>query len=111
MDEQAGRSVLRARFEAAGLSIADDVALEVDGHPINVDGYDAARRIGYEYLTRAEGDLEEFRPEVVQALERRAASGDLVLFLIDEDDVAGPEELGELCDRFLAELRARGRLA
>ncbi len=111
MDERAGRAVLRARFEAAGLGIVEDHRLEVDGHVLVADGYDPARGIGYEYLTREAGDHDELAAPVVAALEAHARAGDLVLLLIDETDVGGPDELGAIADRFLGELRARGRLA
>ena len=103
--------MLRARFEAAGLTIVEDHRLEVDGHVIDADGFDAGRGIGYEYLTREAGDLAELHPAAVAALEKHAAAGDVILFLVDEMDVAGPDELGALADGFLATLRARGRLA
>jgi hypothetical protein len=111
MNEREGRAVLRARFEAAGLHIVEDHRLEVDGHVVVADGFDAARGIGYEYLTREAGDHEELAAPVVAALEAHAEAGDLVLFLIDEVDVGGPDELGALADRFLETLRARGRLS
>jgi hypothetical protein len=111
MDERAGRAVLRARFEAAGLTIAEDHRLEVDGHVIHADGFDPGRGIGYEYLTREANDHAELHPAVVAALEAHARAGDVILFLVDELDVAGPEELGALADGFLETLRARGRLA
>jgi hypothetical protein len=42
MDEREGRAVLRARFEAAGLTIVEDHPLDVDGHAVVADGFDAA---------------------------------------------------------------------
>src|SRR5688572_23622928 len=111
MDERAGRAVLRARFEAAGLHIAEDHRLEVDGHVVVADGFDAVRGIGYEYLTREAGDHRELAPPVVAALEAHARAGDLILFLVDESDVNDAGELGALADGFLQTLRARGRLA
>ncbi len=102
--------MLRARFEAAGLSIVEDHRLEVDGHVLFADGYDPERRVGYEYLTREAGDDLEIPPPVVAALEKHARDGDLILFLVDETDVEGPEELGALADGFLEALRARGKL-
>ena len=103
--------MLRARFEAAGLHIAEDHPLDVDGHSVTADGFDAERGIGYEYLTREAGDHAELHPAAVAALEAHAQAGDLVLFLVDEIEVASAEELAALADGFLDTLRARGRLA
>ena len=110
MDERQGRAVLRARFEAAGLTIVEDHPLDVDGHAVVADGFDAARGIGYEFLTREGGDHAEFTPAAVAAIEARARAGGISLFLVDELDVGGPEELAAIADRFLDTLVRRGRL-
>jgi hypothetical protein len=110
MTEREGRAVLRARFQAAGLEIAEDVRVGLGGHVIDADGFDAARGIGYEYMTREAGDFDEIGPEVVAAIDDHARRGDVLLLLIDEDDVGSKEDLALAADRFLAELRARGRL-
>jgi hypothetical protein len=111
MNERDGRAVLRARFEAAGLKIAEDVELDLDGHVFSADGFDAERGVGYEYLTREAGDFDEIGADAVAAIEARARKGDVTLLLVDEDDVGSADDLSEAADRFLAELRARGRLS
>jgi hypothetical protein len=110
MSESEGRAVLKDRFEAAGLEIDEDQRLTGEGYDFVADGYDAARRVGYEYVTTEAGDRVELPPAAIAALERDMAAGKLVLLLVDERDVAGEDDLAAAAERFLAELRARGWL-
>jgi hypothetical protein len=108
MTELEGCAVLKARFEAAGCRIIENHPLgEV---PIELDGWDAERRVGYEWITTEAGDRDEVTPEVVAALEHKMAAGELYVLLVDEYDVDGPEELARAADRFLARLREQGTL-
>jgi len=110
MTEREGRRVLRKRFEAAGVQIAEDHRLEVAGHVIDLDGYDAAKKIGYEYITTEAGDREQITPEIVAALESQMEEGAFYLLLIDERDIADKSVLEGAADGFLGRLRALGRL-
>jgi hypothetical protein len=110
MTEQEGRAVLRRRFEAAGVAIATDHRMNVADREIVLDGYDAARKIGYEYVTTQAGDRQELTPAVVAELERRMRAGELALLLIDEVEAIDEAVLEEIADRFLAAVRQRGML-
>ena len=111
MTESEGRAVLRSRFEAAGLAIDEDQRLTGEGYDFVADGYDAGRRVGYEYITTEAGDRVELPPAAVAALERDMAEGKLVLLLVDERDVEDENDLAAAAERFLGELRARGWLS
>ncbi len=110
MTESQGRAVLKRCFEAAGLLILEDQHLSGAGYDVVADGWEAARRIGYEYITVEAGDPIEFNPTALAALEAENESGALSLLLVDEHDVGGEAELALAAERFLAELRTRGRL-
>jgi hypothetical protein len=111
MDERAGRDVLRRCFGDAGLTIQEDVPLETAHGRVHLDGYDAARTVGYEYITTEAGDRDELRPEVIAELEARMERGEIFVLLVDEHDVDAPEELAFAATHFLHALRARGVLA
>jgi hypothetical protein len=111
MNEADGCALLRARFEAAGLVIVEHARFSEGGVEVVLDGYDAARRVGYEYITTHAGDRAEFTPAVVAALEARMADGSLALLLVDEHELPGRELLERAADGFLAELRRLGRLS
>lgn len=110
MREFEGCAVLKRCFEAAGLHIEENVPLAGPEGLVHLDGYDAARRIGYEFITWEAADREELTPEVVAGLEGRVRAGDLHLFLIDESDVSDPAALARAAESFLAVLRQRGIL-
>lgn len=97
LDEAEARRLLAARFRAAGLRVVEDVPLEVDGAALVVDGFDPARRIGYEYLAADELGL-ELGPAEREAL----AASRAVRLLVHEPAAAGALE--RAAEAFLAEL-------
>ena len=109
MTEEAGRNILKQVFERAGLAITEDFALA--DLQIRLDGYDPARRIGYEFLTSEAGDRAEVSPPVVVELEARMRRGELAVLLIDEADVGDEADLARGAEQFLATLRQRGWLS
>ncbi len=124
LDERRGRAILKERFEAAGLSIAEDVWLEVGGARVELDGWDAARKIGYEFVTDEAGDRAQFDAPAIETLEAAMHCGELFVLLVDERDARVAEDaeddedaaaaeamLARAAVRFLAALRARGALA
>ncbi|MBI2394012.1 MAG: hypothetical protein HYV09_30860 [Deltaproteobacteria bacterium] len=118
MDEREGSQRLRIIFESAGCTIADDAPLSLGARPgaggaeriVTLDGWDEARRIGYEFITTDAGDRAEFTPEVVAELEAKMHAGELWVFLVDEADIPDPAVLERAAQRFLDALRARGVL-
>lgn len=110
MNERDGCALLRERFIAAGLAIQEGFAFAEGGLAITLDGFDPARRVGYEYLTNEAGDRAELTEEVVAELEDRMRRGELFLLLIDEAEVDGAATLARAADHFLGVLRARGVL-
>src|ERR1700761_3934786 len=104
MDEATGCSVLKEQFTQAGFAIQENYPLKEDPICFNVDGFDPVRRIGYEYITTAAGDRTELTPELIAALETQMAQGApgaLYIFLVDELEVSGPDELCTAAARFL----------
>jgi hypothetical protein len=108
--EADGRAVLLRCFEARGLHIEEDVGLHDQGVPVTLDGYDRARRVGYEYITTEAGDREEVTPAVLVELERRMDKGELAVLLIDELDVRDAGDLEAGASAFLDEAARRGLL-
>ena len=105
MDERTGRALLRERFTAAGLTIQEDFPFREGTIAFSMDGYDPARRIGYEYITTEAGDREELTPALLAELEALMARGQLHVLLVDEHDVDNqPAALTRAADRFLAAL-------
>ena len=109
MNEREGTELLHRLFSSRGLQIQRDVPFDELGVSVNLDGYDPARRIGYELITTEAGDRAEFTAEVVERLEQRMARGEVYLLLVDEVD-ADVEALTHAAEGFLDRLAALGRL-
>ncbi len=101
--EAEGCALLKARFEAAGYAITEGYRLQEGGVDVSLDGFDPARRVGYELITTSAGDRVGFTPAVVGALEASMSRGELFLFLVDELDVDA-DALVLASERFLARL-------
>jgi hypothetical protein len=104
IDEMTGRAILKTAFEAAGLNIQEEFPFASAGISLSIDGYDPVARVGYEYITTADGDREELNPMVVAELDRLNEEGVIHLFLIDERFIEGADCLREAAQDFLSEM-------
>lgn len=96
MTEREGCALLKAKFEAAGYEIAENVPFDEDGVSFEIDGWDADKRVGYEYVTEEAGDGWDVDERVRKAL---AARKDLHVLIVDETD---EKTLAAAADTFLA---------
>lgn len=110
VNEREGGETLRQVFEAAGCSITADHRLVLDAGAVSLDGWDGARRIGYEFITTEAGDRAEFTQPILAELEARMAAGELFVFLVDEADIPDEQVLERAARRFLDRLRKLGAL-
>jgi hypothetical protein len=104
MTEKDACALLKARFQKAGYKIAENVAFDEDGVAFDVDGFDAAKRVGYEYVTDEAGDTWDVGSEVVAALEARRDAGELFILVVGEADAPDAAALGRAADLFLGQL-------
>ena len=108
MRERDGCALLKQRFEAAGYAIQEGYRLDEVGIHIELDGFDPARRVGYEYVTAEAGDPWEVTPAVVDRLGERMERGELYVLVVDEVEAADADTLAFAADRFLERLRSLG---
>jgi hypothetical protein len=99
LDEASARRLLAARFRAAGLRIVADVPLDLGGVTLVADGFDPARKVGYEYVATDERGIELDAGE-------RARLPALVEVRLLIHDAASADDLERAADRFLTELPA-----
>jgi hypothetical protein len=111
LSEAEGRAILGGVFSARGYAIVEDAPFAEGGVSFIADGWDAAARVGYEYLTHEAGDQRDLPPSAREELERRMEAGELFFLLIDERDVDGPPLLAWAAERFLDEVERRRRPA
>ena len=106
MEERAACALLKARFEQAGFRIAEHQSFDEDGIRFEIDGFDAERRVGYEYVTDEAGDGWDVDGDVIAALEARRKNGELHVLVVDEAQAQDEASLHRRADAFLAELPA-----
>src|SRR5690606_14018940 len=99
LDEATARRLLAGRFRGAGLRIVEDVPLGAGAVELVVDGFDPARRVGYEYVAAEEAGVE------LDGAERAALAAlpDARVLVID---AAGERAVVEAAASFLAGLGA-----
>ena len=105
--EGEGKALLLAKFTAAGYAIASDFHFDEGGIVVDLDGWDAAARVGYEYITREADDHRQFDAETLARFEARMERGELTVLLVDELDAVTPDALDAAAKGFLGELAAR----
>jgi hypothetical protein len=110
VDEAKGAEILRERFTRAGCTVLANVPFDILGKRVHLDGWDAAKKVGFEYITGEAGDRDELTPDVVAELEAMMDRGEVFVFLFDEREAVTAEALALAADRFLEALRARGYL-
>ncbi len=110
MDERKAAALLKKRFEAAGCKIEENRQLDEAGVRFEIDGYDPATKVGYEYVTEEAGDSWDVDGEVIAKLDAARDDGALYIFVIDEGDAPDDASLGKAADAFLAELKEAGVL-
>ncbi len=87
MTEAEGCLLLREAFERAGYSIAANASVNLGSLQVELDGWDAARRVGFEYITTEACDRHHFTPDTIERIEALNATGAAAILLLDEADV------------------------
>jgi hypothetical protein len=105
--EAEGCALLLAKFTAAGYTIIPDFHFHESDIEVDLDGWDAKARVGYEYITREAHDERQFDDATLARFEDRMERGELFVLLVDERDAVTKEALSSAADGFLAELAKR----
>jgi hypothetical protein len=108
VQERAACAQLKRRFEAAGFRIKEHQTFDEAGVRFDIDGFDAERRVGYEYLTKEAGDGWDVDDAVITALAERRKRGELHVLVIDEAEAPDAATLDNKIDEFLSALRDAG---
>jgi hypothetical protein len=104
MTEREACALLKARFEEAGFQIAENQPFADDGIAFELDGFDAARRVGYEYITEEAGDSWDVDGDVIAKLDERRKAGQLFILAITETAAPDAPALEAAARAFLASL-------
>jgi len=110
LSEVEGTRVLKEVFTRRGYAIVENVHLEDDDVSFDIDGWDAAAKVGYEYRTHEAEDADDLETRELIALAGRMERGELYIFVIDDEAIADAAELVSYAERFLDEVaRRRGK--
>lgn len=105
LTEARAREVVGKRFAAAGVELEADVVFTQGTFAINLDGYDAKRRVGYAYVSHGDADVLTDVDEATElALGEFAANGVAWLLLMHDTDVPNEEVLERRIDAFFQSL-------
>ena len=105
--EAEGKALLQARFTEAGYAIVADFHFREGDIAVDLDGWDASARVGYEYITREADDHRQFDPATLARFEALMERGEIAVLLIDEVDAVTADALGDAANGFLCELAER----
>jgi hypothetical protein len=107
VNEAEGNAILFARFVEAGYSIVKDFHFDENGIVVDLDGWDPAARVGYEYITAEAGDDLQFDAATLERFEQRMEKGELAVLLVDEHEAVTEEALERAAKGFLAAIATR----
>lgn len=105
--EDEGCRILKSVFERRGFSIVEEFPFREGDVAFTADGWDPDKRVGYEYMTTSERDHEDLQPDELLRLTEWIEAGKLFLFIVDETDIDGEEELVAAAEAFLDEVATR----
>ena len=107
LSEAEGCRVLTEAFRRRGYNILNNVRFAEAGVAFDVDGWDAAARVGFEYRTHEAEDRKDLSDEELGMLGARMERGELYLFIIDDDQVPDASSLAAYAGQFLDEIATR----
>jgi hypothetical protein len=106
LSETAACGLLARLFRARGYRIARNVMFREYGVSFHVDGWDAAKRVGFEFLTSEDDDHDDLTLGEYQTLMAAQKRGELALFVIDEVEPLSVADLTATVNAFLDEAEA-----
>jgi hypothetical protein len=106
LSETAACGLLARLFRARGYTIARNVMFREYGVSFHVDGWDAAKRVGFEFLTSEDDDHDDLTLSEYQTLMVAQQRGELAIFVIDEVEPLSAADLAETVNAFLDEAEA-----
>jgi DNA end-binding protein Ku len=108
LSEAAGCALLARLFRERGYTIRRNVVFREYGVSFHVDGWDAAARVGFEFLSSEKEDHDDLTLREFEKLKDAEARGELFLFIIDEVEPLSAAGLREAAAAFLDDVtRAR----
>lgn len=109
LSELEGCDLLARLFTARGYKLSRNVIFREYGVTFHIDGWDAAARVGFEFLTSEDDDHDDLTLEGYKTLMAAQQRGELSLFILDEVETLSAAELTATAHEFLDEVAAAAR--
>ena len=106
LSETKACDLLTRLFKKRGYNVVRNVAFREYGVMFHIDVWDAAKRVGFEFLTSEDDDHDDLTLVEYQTLMAAQQRGELSLFIIDEVEPLSVADLTETADAFLDEMEA-----
>jgi hypothetical protein len=104
LSETEGCDLLTRLFRARGFTIERNLLFREYGVEFHVDGWDAKKRVGFEFLSSEDDDHDDLSLSEYQALGAAQQRGELALFIIDEVEPLSAADLALQANEFLDEV-------
>ena len=104
LSETEGCDLLARLFRARGYAIDRNLLFREYGVEFHVDGWDAKKRVGFEFLSSEDDDHDDLDLAEYQTLAAAQQRGELALFIIDEVEPLSAADLAQQANEFLDEV-------
>ena len=106
--EEEGCRILADVFAKRGFPVVRDIPFVEAGVSFDIDGWNAERRVGFEYRTSEAGDKDDLTLDELGLLAERMEAGELFIFVIDDTSIESADDLRAYAEAFLDEVERRG---
>jgi hypothetical protein len=106
LSETEGCDLLARLFKKRGYAIMRNLTFREYGASFHIDGWDAKKRVGFEFLTSEDDDHDDLTLGEYQTLMAAQQRGELSLFILDEVEPLSIGDLTEMANDFLDEVEA-----
>jgi hypothetical protein len=106
LSETTACDLLARLFKKRGYAIMRNVMFREYGASFHIDGWDAKKRVGFEFLTSEDDDHDDLSLAEYQTLMAAQQRGELALFILDEVEPLSASDLTETANAFLDEVEA-----
>jgi len=111
LSETEGCDLLARLFKKRGYTVMRNLTFREYGVSFHIDGWDAKKRVGFEFLTSEDDDHDDLSLAEYQTLMAAQQRGELSLFILDEVEPLSIGDLTDMANDFLDEVEAAAKPA
>jgi hypothetical protein len=111
LSETTACDLLARLFKRRGYTVMRNLTFREYGVSFHIDGWDAKKRVGFEFLTSEDDDHDDLTLAEYQTLMAAQQRGELSLFILDEVEPLSLGDLTDMANDFLDEVEAAAKPA